>query len=63
VNALCELFGIHRSSYRAWRDRPRGVSVEERQLCEKIKAAHALQWLGGCTQYREDGNNGWHSAE
>lgn len=42
MNALCELFGIHRSSYRAWRDRPKGVSVEERQLCAKIKAVHAL---------------------
>ena len=42
MNALCELFGIHRSSYRAWRDRPKVVSVEERRLCEQIEAAHTL---------------------
>jgi len=42
VDALCGLFGVHRSSYRAWRDRRRGVSVEEYQLCEQIKAVHSL---------------------
>ena len=36
------LFGVHRSSYRAWRDRPKGLSEEECRLREQVKAAHAL---------------------
>lgn len=39
---LCSVFGIHRSSYRAWRDRPKEVSAEECRLREQIKAAHVL---------------------
>ena len=42
MNQLCSLFGIHRSSYRAWRDRPKGVSETESRLREQVKAAHAL---------------------
>jgi putative transposase len=42
VDCLCALFGIQRSSYRAWRDRPRVVPLEEQRLCEQVKAAHAL---------------------
>lgn len=36
------MFGIHRSSYRAWRDRPKEISADEQQLREQIKAAHEL---------------------
>ncbi len=39
---LCELFDVHRSSYRYWRDRPKGLSNEERQLREHIETAHTL---------------------
>jgi putative transposase len=42
VDCLCALFGIQRSSYRAWRDRPRVVPLEEQRLREQVKAAHAL---------------------
>ena len=42
MDCLCTLFGIQRSSYRAWRDRPKVVSLEEQRLREQVKAAHAL---------------------
>lgn len=42
MTVMCDLFGTHRSSYRAWRDRPRELSGEERQLRDKIRTAHAL---------------------
>lgn len=42
VEQLCELFDVHRSSYRSWRDQPKGLSSEERQLREHIKTVHAL---------------------
>lgn len=41
MKQLCQLFNIHRSSYRAWRDRPRALPAQESQLREQIKAAHA----------------------
>jgi putative transposase len=36
------VFAIHRSSYRAWCDRPTELSAEESQLREQVQAAHAL---------------------
>ena len=42
VSQLCGLFGIHRSSYRAWRARPKELSVGERNLWERVTAAHRL---------------------
>ena len=42
MNQLCCIFGVHRSSYRAWRDRPKRLSETERQLREQVKAAHEL---------------------
>lgn len=36
------MFGIHRSSYRAWRDRSRVVSPEELLLREQIQVVHEL---------------------
>ena len=33
---------MHRSSYRAWRGRPTGLSPQERQLRERIRAAHGI---------------------
>jgi len=42
VKVMCELFDVHRSSYRAWRDRPNAIPVGELQLREQIKAVHAL---------------------
>jgi len=42
VNHLCELFSVHRSSYKAWRGRPTELPAEEIQLRERIKAAYQL---------------------
>lgn len=39
---LCELFGVHRSSYRKWRDRPQETSDDEQRLREQIQKAHQL---------------------
>lgn len=39
---LCRVFGIHRSSYRAWRDRPKEIPLQEQELREQIKEAHEL---------------------
>jgi putative transposase len=33
---------VHRSSYRAWRKRPKGLSAEEQRLRSHVKAAHTL---------------------
>lgn len=37
---LCEVFDVHRSSYRAWRDRSTGPKPEELKLQALVKAAH-----------------------
>ena len=42
MNQLCFAFGVHRSSYRAWRDRPKRLSEAERRLREQVKTAHEL---------------------
>lgn len=42
MNQLCLLFGVHRSSYRAWRERPRELPVQEQRLREQVTAAHEL---------------------
>jgi putative transposase len=42
VNQLCGVFGVHRSSYRAWRNRPKQLPEEERRLREQVKTAHEL---------------------
>jgi putative transposase len=42
VNRLCEVFEVHRSSYRAWMSRPKEMSAEELHLRERIKMAHQL---------------------
>jgi putative transposase len=42
VKTLCQLFDVHRSSYRAWRGRPKGLSAAEQRLRAHVKAAHAL---------------------
>lgn len=42
MNSLCQVFGVHRSSYRAWRDRPRALPLQEQQLREQVTAAHEL---------------------
>ena len=36
------MFGIHRSSYRAWQARPGEIKPEEKELRERVKAAHQL---------------------
>ncbi|WXG51703.1 MAG: IS3 family transposase [Candidatus Sedimenticola sp. (ex Thyasira tokunagai)] len=42
VNRLCELFDVHRSSYRAWRARPAGPKPHEQYLRARIEAAHRM---------------------
>lgn len=42
VQRLCEAFDVHRSSYRAWRDRPTDPKPEELQLRALVKAAHKV---------------------
>ena len=42
MNHLCLLFGVHRSSYRAWRNRPKELPAPEQQLREQVTAAHEL---------------------
>ena len=42
MNSLCSVFGIQRSSFRAWRDRSKALTNEEIQLRAQVKAAHAL---------------------
>lgn len=40
VKRLCEVFGIHRSSYRAWRGRDKAPSAVEQALRDKITEVH-----------------------
>ncbi|PXX88318.1 IS3 family transposase, partial [Marinobacter vulgaris] len=37
---LCQVFGVHRSSYRAWRDRDRTLCEAERKLQDQVTEAH-----------------------
>ena len=39
---LCQVFGVHRSSYRAWRNRGIAPSVEEQELLQKMVDALAV---------------------
>lgn len=41
VPHLCHVFGVHRSSYWAWRDRDKTLSEDEQRLLEKVVDAHA----------------------
>ncbi|WP_154045228.1 IS3 family transposase [Vreelandella subglaciescola] len=41
VQRLCSVFGVHRSSYRAWRNRNTVPSQEERALLQRIVDTHA----------------------
>jgi putative transposase len=40
VQRLCQVFGVHRSSYRAWRDRDRTPCDAEQALQEQVIEAH-----------------------
>jgi len=42
VQRLCEAFGLHRSSYRVWRNRDIAPSVEEQELLQKMVDALAV---------------------
>lgn len=42
MKQLCGRFGVQRSSYRAWHDRPKTLAPEERRLRERVKDAHRL---------------------
>ncbi|WP_229359207.1 IS3 family transposase [Halomonas salipaludis] len=42
VQHLCQVFGVHRSSYRAWRDRDRRPSETEQKLLDQIVEAHTI---------------------
>ena len=40
MQRLCQAFGVHRSSYRAWRDRDREPSEAEKKLLDEVVEAH-----------------------
>ena len=40
VNTLCGAFGIHRSSYKYWIERPKTIGAEHIQLLSEVRAAH-----------------------
>jgi len=40
VQRLCQVFGVHRSSYRAWRNRDRTPCEAEQELQEQVIEAH-----------------------
>jgi len=40
VQHLCQVFGVHRSSYRAWRDRDRSPCETEQKLLDQVVEAH-----------------------
>lgn len=42
MQRLCDVFGVHRSSYRAWHNRPKTISCEEQTLREQVTAAYTL---------------------
>ncbi len=39
---LCQVFGVHRSSYRAWRDRDKRPCEAEQKLLDQVVEAHAV---------------------
>ncbi|WP_442800720.1 IS3 family transposase [Shewanella sp. AS16] len=41
VKRICEVFGLHRSSYKYWRSRPKAISPEKVKLQSLIREAHA----------------------
>lgn len=41
MKALCEVFSIHRSSYKYWRNRPQDISSERVKLHSLVREAHA----------------------
>ena len=41
MQRLCQVFGVHRSSYRAWRDRDRTPCKAEQKLLDQVVEAHA----------------------
>ena len=42
MKQLCQVFDVQRSSFRAWRDRPKGLPAGERYLRDRVRAAHTL---------------------
>lgn len=42
VNVLCKLFNIHRSSFRYWQGRAKGIKPKELHLDAEVKAAYLL---------------------
>lgn len=37
---ICEVFGVHRSSYKYWANRPKCISLERLLLISEVKTAH-----------------------
>ncbi|MDI4662716.1 IS3 family transposase, partial [Cobetia sp. BMC6] len=42
VQHLCQVFGVHRSSYRAWRGRDRRPCETEQKLLDQVVEAHTV---------------------
>ncbi len=41
VKTLCNAFGVHRSSYKYWAERPHAIDTERIHLLSEVRAAHA----------------------
>ncbi|TLU59453.1 IS3 family transposase [Thalassotalea litorea] len=42
VKVLCDVFGVHRSSYKYWQRRDKSPSIEQLTLLNKVEEAHEL---------------------
>ncbi|WP_152557222.1 IS3 family transposase [Photobacterium sanctipauli] len=42
VSTLCDVFSIHRSSYKYWSGRPKAINPDYVELCSEVKAAHRI---------------------
>jgi len=42
VNFLCQVFEVHRSSYRHWHERPKGLTNEQVRIADLVEAAHEV---------------------
>lgn len=47
---------MHRSSYRAWRDRPKTLAPDEQRLRERVKATHMLSNGSAGQNHCEEGD-------
>ena len=58
---LCQVFGVHRSSYRAWRGRDRRPCETEQKLLDQVVEAHTVS--NGSAGARSIANAGRNTVE